>query len=37
MYKAEVEQLQVEQDVQTEQLKDAETRFHAAESVNENL
>ncbi|PFM06162.1 exonuclease [Bacillus cereus] len=37
MYKAEVEQLQVEQDVQTKQLKDAETRFHAAKSVNEKF
>lgn len=37
VYKAEVEQLQVEQDVQTKQLKDAETRFHAAKSVNEKL
>ncbi|CAM3927049.1 exonuclease [Bacillus luti] len=36
-YKAEVEQLQVEQDVQTKQLKDAETRFHAAKSVNEKF
>ncbi|PHA10307.1 exonuclease [Bacillus sp. AFS051223] len=37
VYKAEVEQLQVEQDVQTKQLKDAETRFHAAKSVNEKF
>ncbi|MGG0302274.1 SMC family ATPase [Bacillus albus] len=37
VYKAEVEQLQVEQDVQTKQLKDAETRFHAARSVNEKF
>ena len=36
-YKAEVEQLQVEQDIQTKQLKDAETRFHAAKSVNEKF
>ncbi|MGF9767391.1 AAA family ATPase [Bacillus albus] len=36
-YKAEVEQLQVEQDAQTKQLKDAETRFHAAKSVNEKF
>lgn len=36
-YKAEVEQLQVEQDVQTKQLKDAEIRFHAAKSVNEKF
>ncbi|TPV47128.1 AAA family ATPase [Bacillus dicomae] len=36
-YKAEVEQLQVEQDVQTKKLKDAETRFHAAKSVNEKF
>jgi len=36
-YKAEVEQLQVEQDVQTKQLKDAETRFHAAKSVNDKF
>ncbi|TKH10409.1 SMC family ATPase [Bacillus wiedmannii] len=36
-YKAEVEQLQVEQDVQSKQLKDAETRFHAAKSVNEKF
>ncbi|MES5954954.1 SMC family ATPase [Bacillus fungorum] len=36
-YKAEVEKLQVEQDVQTKQLKDAETRFHAAKSVNEKF
>ncbi|MGD6888379.1 AAA family ATPase [Bacillus mobilis] len=36
-YKAEVAQLQVEQDVQTKQLKDAETRFHAAKSVNEKF
>ncbi|MCH4566323.1 AAA family ATPase [Bacillus sp. ES1-5] len=36
-YKAEVEQLQVEQDVQTKQLKNAETRFHAAKSVNEKF
>ncbi|MGE6597972.1 AAA family ATPase [Bacillus proteolyticus] len=36
-YKAEVEQLQVEQNVQTKQLKDAETRFHAAKSVNEKF
>ncbi|WP_341517884.1 SMC family ATPase [Bacillus paramobilis] len=37
VYKAEVEQLQVEQEVQTKQLKDAETRFHAAKSVNEKF
>ncbi|MDA1844940.1 SMC family ATPase [Bacillus cereus] len=37
VYKAEGEQLQVEQDVQTKQLKDAETRFHAAKSVNEKF
>lgn len=37
VYNAEVEQLQVEQDVQTKQLKDAETRFHAAKSVNEKF
>ncbi|AFQ12498.1 TPA: AAA family ATPase [Bacillus pacificus] len=37
VYKAEVEQLQVEQDVQTKQLKDAETHFHAAKSVNEKF
>ncbi|MBH0346968.1 AAA family ATPase [Bacillus pacificus] len=37
VYKAEVEQLQVEQDVQTKQLKDAETRFHVAKSVNEKF
>ncbi|UOB81269.1 SMC family ATPase [Bacillus sp. ZJS3] len=37
VYKAEVEQLRVEQDVQTKQLKDAETRFHAAKSVNEKF
>ncbi|WP_242225918.1 AAA family ATPase [Bacillus cereus group sp. BfR-BA-01358] len=37
VYKAEVEQLQVEQDIQTKQLKDAETRFHAAKSVNEKF
>ncbi|HDR7965781.1 AAA family ATPase [Bacillus pacificus] len=37
VYKAEVEQLQVEQDVQTKQLKDAETRFHTAKSVNEKF
>ncbi|WP_242259502.1 AAA family ATPase [Bacillus cereus group sp. BfR-BA-01311] len=37
VYKIEVEQLQVEQDVQTKQLKDAETRFHAAKSVNEKF
>ncbi|MDP1459123.1 MULTISPECIES: AAA family ATPase [Bacillus cereus group] len=37
VYKAEVEQLQVEQDVQTKQLKDAETRFHAAKSINEKF
>ncbi|MDJ1475359.1 SMC family ATPase [Bacillus sp. LS15-K4] len=37
VYKAQVEQLQVEQDVQTKQLKDAETRFHAAKSVNEKF
>ncbi|WIG24172.1 AAA family ATPase [Bacillus anthracis] len=37
VYKVEVEQLQVEQDVQTKQLKDAETRFHAAKSVNEKF
>lgn len=37
VYKAEVEQLQVEQDVQTKQLKDAETRFHEAKSVNEKF
>ena len=37
VYKAGVEQLQVEQDVQTKQLKDAETRFHAAKSVNEKF
>ncbi|PEJ08005.1 AAA family ATPase [Bacillus wiedmannii] len=36
-YKVEVEQLQVEQDVQTKQLKDAETRFHAAKSINEKF
>ncbi|WP_144611301.1 AAA family ATPase [Bacillus cereus] len=36
-YKAEVKQLQLEQDVQTKQLKDAETRFHAAKSVNEKF
>ncbi|WP_242260959.1 AAA family ATPase [Bacillus cereus group sp. BfR-BA-01453] len=36
-YKTEVEQLQVEQDIQTKQLKDAETRFHAAKSVNEKF
>ncbi|AOY15773.1 exonuclease [Bacillus sp. ABP14] len=36
-YKAEVEQLQVEQDIQTKQLKDAETRFHVAKSVNEKF
>ncbi|WP_166704339.1 AAA family ATPase [Bacillus albus] len=36
-YNAEVEQLQVEQDAQTKQLKDAETRFHAAKSVNEKF
>ncbi|OOZ76249.1 exonuclease [Bacillus cereus] len=36
-YKAEVKQLQVEQDIQTKQLKDAETRFHAAKSVNEKF
>ncbi|HDR6312426.1 TPA: SMC family ATPase [Bacillus cereus] len=36
-YKAEVEKLQVEQDAQTKQLKDAETRFHAAKSVNEKF
>jgi len=36
-YKAEVDQLQVEQDVQTKQLKDAEIRFHAAKSVNEKF
>ncbi|MCU4989130.1 SMC family ATPase [Bacillus cereus] len=36
-YKAEVEQLQVEQDVQSKQLKDAETRFHTAKSVNEKF
>ncbi|HDR4724663.1 SMC family ATPase [Bacillus cereus group sp. Sample62] len=37
VYKAEVEQLQVEQEVQTKQLKDAETRFHAAKSINEKF
>ncbi|EDX57547.1 putative exonuclease [Bacillus cereus W] len=37
VYKVEVEQLQVEQDVQTKQLKDAETLFHAAKSVNEKF
>ncbi|KYZ64790.1 AAA family ATPase [Bacillus sp. GZT] len=37
VYKEEGEQLQVEQDVQTKQLKDAETRFHAAKSVNEKF
>ncbi|MED1304535.1 exonuclease [[Bacillus thuringiensis] serovar konkukian] len=37
VYKAEVEQLQVEQDVQTKQLKDAEIRFHVAKSVNEKF
>ncbi|ENJ6134012.1 SMC family ATPase [Bacillus cereus] len=37
VYKGEVEQLQVEQDVQTKQLKDAETRFHEAKSVNEKF
>ncbi|PGU42221.1 SbcC/MukB-like Walker B domain-containing protein [Bacillus cereus] len=37
VYKAEVEQLQVEQEVQTKQLKDAETRFHATKSVNEKF
>ncbi|MGZ7149570.1 AAA family ATPase [Bacillus sp. BC08] len=37
VYKAEVEQLQVEQEVQTKQLKDAEIRFHAAKSVNEKF
>ncbi|WP_242239154.1 SMC family ATPase [Bacillus cereus group sp. BfR-BA-01309] len=37
VYKAEVEQLQVEQEVLTKQLKDAETRFHAAKSVNEKF
>lgn len=37
VYKAEVEQLQIEQEVQTKQLKDAETRFHAAKSVNEKF
>ncbi|MGN5649101.1 AAA family ATPase [Bacillus sp. Brlt_9] len=37
VYKAEVEQLQVEQEVQTKQLKDAETRFHAAKSLNEKF
>ncbi|PFB78305.1 exonuclease [Bacillus anthracis] len=36
-YKAEVEHLQVEQDTQTKQLKHAETRFHAAKSVNEKF
>ncbi|EJV66012.1 MULTISPECIES: AAA family ATPase [Bacillus] len=36
-YKVEVEQLQLEQDVQTKQLKDAETRFHTAKSVNEKF
>lgn len=36
-YKVEVEQLQVEQDVQTKQLKDAEKRFHAAKSINEKF
>ncbi|HDR4424119.1 TPA: SMC family ATPase [Bacillus cereus] len=37
VYNAEVEQLQVEQEVQTKQLKGAETRFHAAKSVNEKF
>ncbi|MED1567450.1 SMC family ATPase [Bacillus paramycoides] len=37
VYKAEVEQLQVEQNTQTKQLKEAETRFHAAKSVNEKF
>ncbi|PFB31773.1 exonuclease [Bacillus cereus] len=37
VYKAEVEQLQVEQEVQTKQLKDAETRFHASKSINEKF
>lgn len=37
VYKAEVEQLQVEQEVQTKQLKDAETRFHTSKSINEKF
>ncbi|MGE7873862.1 AAA family ATPase [Bacillus paramycoides] len=37
VYKAEVEQLQVEQNTQTKQLKEAGTRFHAAKSVNEKF
>ncbi|HHT7236812.1 MULTISPECIES: AAA family ATPase [Bacillus] len=36
-YKAEVEQLQVEQNAKTKQLKEAEIRFHAAKSVNEKF
>ncbi|WJE54895.1 SMC family ATPase [Bacillus cereus] len=36
-YETEVEQLQAQQTVQTQQLKEVEVRFHAAKSVNEKF
>ncbi|MBY0599253.1 SbcC/MukB-like Walker B domain-containing protein [Bacillus bingmayongensis] len=36
-YEAEVEQLQAQQTLQTQQLKEVEVRFHAAKSVNEKF